>query len=113
MYKINFKTFGYTYVKNGIATFNQFLSPNIFGGYNYKIQFVYGTNDKYETNRGSGVMTVTPFQPVFTFNPLTVSKNNSTISVKGYDEIIAKINDRDESHCVSSFILNILLFTFK
>ncbi|MEE1116898.1 hypothetical protein [Methanosphaera sp.] len=80
--KINYKTFGYTYVKNGIATFNQFLSPDIFGGYNYKIQFVYGTNDKYETNRGSGVMTVTPFQPVFTFNPLTVSKNNSTISVK-------------------------------
>ena len=69
-------------MKNGIATFNQFLSPDIFGGYNYKIQFVYGTNDKYETNRGSGVMTVTPFQPVFTFNPLTVSRNNSTISVK-------------------------------
>ena len=95
--KINYKTFGYAYVKNGLATFNQFLSPDIFGGYNYKVQFVYGTNDKYETNHGNGVMTITSFQPVFTFNPLTVSKNNSTISVK-----VKISNDTKFSHLARS-----------
>ena len=95
--KINNKTFGYTYVKKGIATYNQFLSPDIFGGYNYKIQFVYGANEVYETNRGSGVMTVTSFQPVFTFNAFTVNKNNSTISVK-----VKISNDTKFSHLARS-----------
>jgi len=108
--KINSKTFGYTYVRNGIATYNQFLSPDIFGGYNYKIEFVYGANEKYETNRGNAVMTVTSFQPVFTFNPVTVSKNNSTISVK-----VKISNDTKFSHLAKSGTIGIKINgnTFK
>lgn len=82
--KINDKTFGKTYVKNGTISYNLYLSPDKFSMRDYKVTFVYGGNRSYAQNRVNSVLTVTGYNPVINISVINASyiKDHAVMTVK-------------------------------